>query len=179
MITKQPWKHTTTKNQNNNIGYDLKRNKAYILSDEHYHAGKKLLDAVFEAEIAPLLIIKNVKCWIVPIDGDYTNTTHDNMLIAGPGYEQDITPEEAQAGNILRVLYTPEDEYYSYIFIRGGQFEEFRSKSFSILRHKCATTGQDILLNRKNLLTPTEYLKLYQETGGNIKAYDFRSAEHT
>lgn len=173
MITKMPWKHKKHEKNAKNTAYNPRKNQTYILTDEHYQTGKTLLDAAFETRFAPLITINQIKCWIIPQDGDPQNTKPDNMLVAGPGSTNDVTREEAEAGNILRVLYTPEDEVYSYVFVRNGQFEEIRTKSFGALRNKCSKINTNQLINKKHLLTPQQYMKLYEESGGCIDARRF------
>lgn len=173
MITKMPWKHKKHGKNAKNTAYNPRKNQTYILTDEHYQTGKTLLDAAFETRFAPLITINQIKCWIIPQDGDPQNTKPDNMLVAGPGSTNDVTREEAEAGNILRVLYTPEDEVYSYVFVRDGQFEEIRTKSFGALRNKCSKINTNQLINKKHLLTPQQYMKLYKESGGCIDAWRF------
>lgn len=173
MITKMPWKHKKREKNAKNTAYNPRKNQTYILTDKNYQTGKTLLDAAFETQFAPLVTINQIKCWIIPKDGDPQNTKSDNMLVAGPGSTNDVTREEAEAGNILRVLYTPEDEVYSYVFVRDGQFEEIRTKSFGALRNKCSKINTHQLINKKHLLTPPEYIKLYRESGGCIDARRF------
>ena len=165
MIVKLPWRSCERDSVVGtwSVGFNPRRNQAFILTSEHYNRGKTLLDATFEAKIAPLLTLKDTTFTVVPKDGDPMNTDTNNLLVSGYGKTKGVTEAEAKAGNILRVEYDPNDNAFSYVFVRDGVEVEWRYKRFGRLRTKCGRSGTNQLLNKKYLLTPEQYLQLYRE----------------
>ena len=165
MIWKMPWPTQTVSNTTNKwtVGFNPRRNQSFILTNEHYNRGKTLLDATFEAEIAPLIVLQDTKFHAIPADGNPQNNEITNLLASGYGQNMDVTEAEAKAGNLLRVEYDPDDAVFSYVFVRDGANEEWRFKQFGRLRTKCARSGTNQLLNKKYLLTPEQYLQLYHD----------------
>ena len=164
MIQKLPWQHSKHKNTADTTGLSKYRNTPMVLTDKNYQAGKTLLDSEFEDKIAPLLIIKGTQSHIVPIDGDKWNTSIDNMLVATYGAGFDITAEEALAGNVLNVRYDKNTELFIYTETNRGKTQTKTHKRLQNLRNNIGKSPKHTkLVNKKHLLTPKQYLKLYND----------------
>lgn len=163
MITKMPWSSKKHEKQVD-FAYNFRKNQSFIITDKQYSAGKPLMDAVFEAKIAPLIRTQRVTFETIPRDGNYQNVDLDNILVSGFGKNLGIDEQNAQENKILRLEYDPDDHIYSYVFVLNGTNEEFRSTSFKRLRTKCAHSPKTHgFRNKKYLLTGPEYLKFYQD----------------
>ena len=163
MITKLPWPSQKTQKQQD-FAYNYRKNRPFIITDRDYSCGKPLMDAIFEAKIAPLIVTPRISFETIPRDGNYQNVNFDNILVSGYGKNSGIDEQNGRDNEILRLEYAPEDRIYSYIFVNNGVNEEFRSTSFKRLRTKCAHSPKTHgFRNKKYLLTGPEYLQFYQD----------------
>lgn len=162
MILKSKWISQNMKNKD--VAYNPKRKNKFIVSDKHMSTGKPVIEAKFEAEVAPLIVINGIRFQITPHNGDFLDVSLDNMLLSGPGKHKGLKRENAVKNEILRLKYDSEEAVFSYIYRRNGCFEELRYKNFEALRNRVSQSPSlHGLRNKKYLLTPQEYLCLYDD----------------
>lgn len=171
MIYRMPW---PTQNHNSSAyAYSQKRNNSYIISNANMKCGKKLMDAVFEDAIAPLIQLRGIEFTTIPKDGDFQNVDMDNILVSGIGAKKGLDAESAKRGELLRVEYDPDDNVFSYIYVKNGVTEELRYRNFNALRNKLASSpAHHGLKNKKYLLTPAEYRVFFDDFASGKLGHD-------